>query len=301
MKFIFIISLLFLVKKSYNQETSYQDYYNIIHEAEYSNYSKKYNKSFSQYIKAFRTKYPFNNDISKALSVSTILLESGDSSLLKEYELVEKLQEVFFSENLYKKVFIKNSEKEQLITFFPYLCLEDFSKPDENTIQLTIQLSNYLFADQTIRKTSKKNSEYRDYMLHAVDSIIYREFVAYLMKNGMPNRKLIGKYYHNLQIILLHGSFSLGISTELNSILKSSILLGNYNPSNYAFLIDKYNTWNLDKPQIYGQFCNENYELRNIEDIANVDKRRKSIGLESLGEYAEKNYFRLPIDYIKKL
>ena len=189
-----------------------------------------------------------------------------------------------------------NPKKKKLISCFPYLSSANFSKPSQDIIKHTADLSNYLFADQLIRQSLKRGLTYRDDMLRKIDSILYTNLVEYLIRNGLPDRKLTGKYYHNMHVILLHGSYHVGITTELKEVLKSNLFSGNYNPSNYAFLIDKYNTWNLKRPQTYGQFCTEDYELKNFIDIKEVDLRRKEIGLEPLKQYAENNYFTLSFD-----
>jgi hypothetical protein len=295
-----MFSMLIFTKEAYSQKVNYQDYYNLIHEAEELNYSEKHKEAFHLYVEAFRTEFPFNKDIYKANRVYDVLLEKGDSSMFSEQKMILKFRETFFSKDIYKKASINDSDKVGLISFFPYLSFNNFLMPEQSTVELVNLISNSFFTDQTVRRVPKKNNEYRDYMLHVIDSILYVKIISYLQGNGMPNRQLIGGYYHSLHVLLLHGSYHVGISTSLDSILKSSILMGNYSPSNYAFLVDKYKTWNLEEPQIYGQFCTLNYELENIEDIENVDERRKAIGLEPLWSYAQKNHFILPLNYVKK-
>jgi hypothetical protein len=296
MKTILIFILIVLFEDTLSQEPSYHNYYNMIHKAESLNFSEEYKKSFSQYIKAFKTNYPFHKDLYKAYQISTTLLDLGDSSIINERELIVELQETFFTKDLYVRTFVDESKKKKLMAFFPYLSSADFLRPSQEIIKHTANLSNYLFADQTIRRSLKRGIVFKDDMLRKIDSILYTNLVAYLLRNGLPDRKLTGKYYQNMHVILLHGSYHLGITSELKEVLISNLFSGNYHPSNYAFLIDKYNTWNLKQPQTYGQFCTENYELKNFIYIKEVDQRRKQIGLEPLKKYAENNYLTLSLD-----
>ena len=297
-KYVVILGVILIVDKEvYSQQHDYKDYYSIIYEAERLSFSESHKEAFCLYVKAFRVAFPFNVDIYKANRVYDVLLEKGDSSMFSEQRMIVKFREIFFSRDIYKKRFVSPSEKAELISFFPFLSLNDFLKPEESTVEWVNLISNSFYADQIIRRVPK---EHRDNMLHAVDSVLFVSIISFLQEKGMPRRQSIGHYYHKLHVLLLHGSYHVGIPSSLDSILKSNIFFGNYSPSNYAFLIDKYKTWNLEESQIYGQFCTENYELKNIEEIEAVDERRKSIGLEPLWFYAQKNHFILPQDYVKK-
>ena len=60
------------------------------------------------------------------------------------------------------------------------------------------------------------------------------------------------------------------------------------NPSDFAYLTDRVNI-NLGEPQVYGTQLgydeNKTAFAKNLKDPKNVNKRRKSMGLEPLEDY----------------
>lgn len=96
-----------------------------------------------------------------------------------------------------------------------------------------------------------------------------------------------------VQALLSHTKDSIRINFYLPILLKS-INEGHGNPHVYANLIDQMKVFSGQK-QIYGMIiCNQGKELCQIEDLANLNKRRKEIGLESIEEYCKANNIELP-------
>lgn len=71
--------------------------------------------------------------------------------------------------------------------------------------------------------------------------------------NGYPSQREYGMYSIYPHFLLLHNTVYHGVTEEINTILLEQIKLGNYYPSQYARLIDRYKTWILHEPQVYGE------------------------------------------------
>lgn len=96
-----------------------------------------------------------------------------------------------------------------------------------------------------------------------------------------------------VQALLSHTKDSIRINFYLPILLKS-INEGHGNPHVYANLVDQMKVFSGQK-QIYGMIrCNQGKELCQIEDLTNLNKRRKEIGLESIEEYCKANNIELP-------
>jgi hypothetical protein len=76
---------------------------------------------------------------------------------------------------------------------------------------------------------------------------------------------------------------------EVLEKMKTEVEKGNATPSNYGLLVVRLKL-NTGEKQIYGSQVDYNIETcqaysRNLADSVNVNKRRKSIGLEPMEEY----------------
>jgi hypothetical protein len=94
---------------------------------------------------------------------------------------------------------------------------------------------------------------------------------------------------HNFWLMVQHSDHDPAFQLEVLDKMKVQVDNKNANPELYGFLVDRVNL-NLGKPQIYGTQVDYNLELaqafpKHLADSANVNKRRKSIGLESLEDY----------------
>lgn len=292
MKSIVIFFLLISSALFSQKEQSYGEYYEAVNQAEWLNFQGLYNDSFGKYLTAFSFNFPYLKDIENALSVydslaiDTFYHEKGDLLIFKDN---------FFSLDLYTKNNLSDSLKEQLIKKYTYLQKSDFTAPNENDIKLTNQLNSLFYLDQFVRTSN--TGFCRDTFFAIIDSHNYNELERMIKKHGFPSRKKFGdKYIVYISAILMHGTFNTGISEELKTLLKDQITCGNFHPTWYAVLIDRYQLWALNQPKIYGVFPKRN-DLGDIQNIKFVDERRKKIHLESLYEYCLKNQIILPKEY----
>ena len=94
---------------------------------------------------------------------------------------------------------------------------------------------------------------------------------------------------YNFWLMVQHCDHTPDFQKEVLEKMKIEVENKNADSSNYAFLVDRVNI-NTGKPQIYGTQVEHNFDIaqaypKKLADSANVNKRRKSIGLEPLEEY----------------
>lgn len=249
MKNIILHIACFATSICFSQNINYESYYNLCNEAEFNVVLNKKNLAWEQYSEAWTEFFPNIINLNKAISLGEEL-----SSENKTYEfqlsLLLLFKDFFFGDNMLTKK-ISLEDKHNLIEFFPYLKDSDFEYMNGSKINNIIQLSNLLFLDQGIRKV--KDNECKDSLITSVDKKIYSDFLIYLKVNGYPSQREYGMYSIYPHFLLLHNTVYHGVTEEINTILLEQIKLGNYYPSQYARLIDRYKTWILHEPQVYGE------------------------------------------------
>ncbi|MBL7702849.1 MAG: hypothetical protein JNM14_11400 [Ferruginibacter sp.] len=107
---------------------------------------------------------------------------------------------------------------------------------------------------------------------------------------GFPGYDFVGKETSGKYFLLVqHSDFDVEFQKRALNLMKKQVLKTNASGQNYAFLVDRTNL-NEGKPQIYGTqiIMSGNTQLKPCRDIKNLDKRRKSVGLEPVKEYLEK-------------
>ncbi len=109
-------------------------------------------------------------------------------------------------------------------------------------------------------------------------------------KNGFVGFNLAGEEgSQNFWLMVQHSDHKPGFQKEVLEKMKIEVEKKNAKPSNYGLLVDRVNL-NTGKKQIYGTQVTYNMETgqaypKSLDDSLNVNKRRKSIGLESIEEY----------------
>ena len=93
----------------------------------------------------------------------------------------------------------------------------------------------------------------------------------------------------NFWLMVQHSDDNPDFQKEVLKKMKIEVEKGNAKPSNYGLLVDRANL-NTGQKQIYGTQVDYNFDIaqaysKNLADSANVNERRKSIGLEPLEEY----------------
>jgi hypothetical protein len=293
MKNIIPLILCIISINTFSQENYYKDYYTLCYEAEYNTIKNEKNKAWNEYNKAFKSFFPQILNLNKAIKLGEELVLE-EKSINAQLNLLISFKDIFFGENMLSKE-INFIEKNKLINTFTYLKASDFESASPNKINNIIKLSNFLYLDQSIRKL--ENNECKDSLIIIADKKVYSDFIQYLKENKYPTQREYGMYSVYPHFLFLHNTIYHGITDELKIILFEQMKLGNYHPSQYARLVDRYKTWILKEPQVYGEWI-ENFEIGNIIDIYNVDERRNEIGLENLYEFCLKNGLKLPKGYV---
>nr|WP_252736462.1 DUF6624 domain-containing protein [Maribacter dokdonensis] len=93
----------------------------------------------------------------------------------------------------------------------------------------------------------------------------------------------------NFWLMVQHSDHNPDFQKEVLKKMKSEVDKGNAKPSNYGLLVDRV-MLNIGKQQVYGTQVDYNMETgqafpRDLKDRAEINKRRKSIGLEPIEEY----------------
>jgi hypothetical protein len=107
-------------------------------------------------------------------------------------------------------------------------------------------------------------------------------------KYGWPGKSLIGEDgAQKAWLMVQHADHDRAFQKRCLQLLETAVKKGEAKPENLAYLTDRVRVGDKQK-QIYGtQFreMNGKQEPFPIEDEANVDKRRKEVGLPSMAEY----------------
>ena len=109
-------------------------------------------------------------------------------------------------------------------------------------------------------------------------------------KYGYPGYDLVGKEgAKNFWLMAQHADHHPEFQKKVLEKMKIEVEKGNADPSNFGLLVDRVNL-NTGKAQIYGTQVTYNTEIcqaypRKLADSANVNERRKSIGLPPIEEY----------------
>jgi hypothetical protein len=124
-----------------------------------------------------------------------------------------------------------------------------------------------------------------NYLVYAIDGVNNMRIKKIISDFSYPTQKLIGKRaMDSFYILAQHQDFDLELQKEC-------LRHCDFQPEYMAHLTDRVLV-NSEKKQIYGtQFHRDkkmNLVPRPIEDIKNLDKRRKSVGLDSFKDYQER-------------
>ncbi len=121
--------------------------------------------------------------------------------------------------------------------------------------------------------------------IHVVDSLNIQKLLSLIDEKGYPNPKNVGHIAAgNAFIIMLHFDSDIG-NKKLKPIIDKAYNDGFIAPSQYAWIIDRRRNWGPEKldPYYYQLPIHKYFDL-SIEEIAEIDKRRDSIGLKPLSE-----------------
>ena len=132
--------------------------------------------------------------------------------------------------------------------------------------------------DQDLRIQAKPGKELINYLIYAIDSVHNYRLRKIIEKYGYPTQKIIGKEGMNsLWLLMQHQDYDVDLQ---ENCLKNC----DFEPKDKAFLTDRVLIHKGEK-QIYGtqsKRIDGKLALAPIENEADVNKRRKAVGLNPL-------------------
>lgn len=176
-----------------------------------------------------------------------------------------------------------------------------FCKKTKKTIEFNQELANELKKmvkiDQLAASYAFPPKEFAHYSqkkwLQFKDSIYktHQKRIAEIFnKNGFPGYNLLGKEgSQNFWIMVQHSDHNPEFQNKVLQKMKLQVDKKNANSKNYAMLVDRVKI-NTGLQQIYGSQVSFNHKKaqaypKNLFDSINVNKRRRSIGLQPLEIY----------------
>ena len=172
----------------------------------------------------------------------------------------------------------------------PFSVLLDTVYKEDQTDRLKIASLEKQYGWQSGQMQSLLNK------INTQDSINLSKVKKIIDTYGWPGPDEVGKQGAQTIFLVIQHADSLTQATYL-PVMQEAVKKGKAQPEALAFLEDRVMT-NQGKEQIYGSQIKSNekgkYEFYPIKDETNVNKRRASVGLEPLEEYAK----RFDINYV---
>jgi hypothetical protein len=182
-----------------------------------------------------------------------------------------------------------------------------------------IDFSEYIGAEQFVRKRLFRDKECMEKYLFEIDSLNHARLKEYIEENGYPGESRLGKYHYVPQLLIMH--IITNKSTKENwygyyrPILIEQAEVGEVSYSFIAGLDDRFHEC-YDAYQLYGMMYmaeEPTYRMTNeerqkapknltcpIKDIENLDKRRAEMGMPPFYIMARSRNVKLPKNYNPK-
>ncbi|MDF4220768.1 hypothetical protein PXC01_04150 [Maribacter sp. M208] len=167
------------------------------------------------------------------------------------------------------------------------------------------QIAAYIPQGEYKKMTDMQWNSYKDSVFTTHEMRLKQIFKQY----GFVGFDLAGKEgSQNFWLMIQHSDHNPDFQKEVLEKMKIEVDKGNAKPSNYGLLVDRV-MLNIGKQQVYGTQVDYNMETgqafpRNLKDSSEVNKKRKSIGLEPIEEYlngmSEMHFEMNKEGYIKK-
>lgn len=146
-------------------------------------------------------------------------------------------------------------------------------------------------ADQEIRKAFLKDASlYRE--VEKIDVSNPKKMKILVKKFGWPTISLVGKKAsHFAWLLVQHADMDVEFQEHCLALMKKEVESGEVSKADIAYLTDRVLV-NKGKKQIYGTqfYRNKAGKLvsKPIKDVANTDRRRREMDMESFGLYSKK-------------
>lgn len=246
-----------------------------------------------------------NGFINKYITISKAYYEINQNKLAYKY-LQKAIETGETLDREYAVAFIPSRDLERIKVEYPKLRSIFYQTFDEELYNLV----NYLYsADQYLARENfyggRKTQHPIRKKVFQNNLTLLRNHIIQNNTNQLPQRSEIGNLTREVVLIMMHHT-RLDSIDEVNynffePLLKEEVLIRkSYSPYTYIQFVDNMQlVVEEGKLQVYGHF--RNYKTNKIFELKfpeKVDELRAEIGLQSLKEYAKKNDFILPDNYV---
>ncbi|PRY10710.1 hypothetical protein CLV24_113129 [Pontibacter ummariensis] len=179
----------------------------------------------------------------------------------------------------------------------------NYNKPLQAQLEKIYQTDQYyrMMIDSVQKNYGTESVQWKGLLdkMQAQDEENKRQVVAILEKHGWPGKSLVGPTASMAAFLVIQHSDKATMEKYL-PLLREAIEKGEASKSNLALMEDRV-LINKGLPQLYGSQLRMNaetkrYELYQVEDEANLDKRRAEMGLGPIAEYLK----RFGLEYTPK-
>lgn len=151
--------------------------------------------------------------------------------------------------------------------------------------KLKAELAKMVREDQRMRRKINEGGDFHT----KVDRDNTKKMKPIIKRYGWPGKSLVGKKgADNAWLLVQHADHHVNFQEKCLDLIKRAVLEGEAKKEHIAYLTDRI-LFNKNKKQLYGtQFKikkNNKLALYQTEDLKNLDKRRKAMGLTSFKEY----------------
>lgn len=288
------LPIFILVSINLNSQNNfdYKKYRSYLNKARMEKFKQNYKLEKKYYNKCFKYGNEFLPSAIELEEYAVCLLNNSDTTnALYVIKKILVMTDVVSYNTGY--IFSKLPKRDSVLLFEQ---LDDFKKEYEKRILIknpSILITRELERiDQEVR-AQKNTMDAKEFyqLLEYTDSINHYELYNLSKEKGAnPMCFLLYHLYDKNQKYVNY----------YDSILKLKIYTGEVTAEGYITWYDRQRVYvRHEKTQLYGEWNPEgSKEFYPIENIAEIDKRRKAIGLCTLKEYAKINEMNLPKDYI---
>lgn len=283
--FLFSITLLISCKSSYSKigdkEANFIPYYLKVYEADSLYYACNYTKYKTELEDLFQKYEPINMSsyFEYEKYVKTLIIIDNDKKYKKELEnlisnfgykkddlLKDSIFSIAFNNNSFDLNYIKQLEKK-----YETRLDSDFIK----------ELKIIEFNDQEVRNRQGITLKERNPLMKEVDKINDSIIKNYILRNGFPSHKVIGRF--SLDILFNHFSYN-GSYDFYKESLPKFIKEGTCNPRIYSSLIDRWFLMNKGELFYYISWSDRLKLINDTKKIDQINFERRKIGLPSINQ-----------------
>jgi hypothetical protein len=289
MKYLILISFL-INYKLFSQETSkcyLPPFVGQIDSSKYKNYVSLIRNSFSDDEK-------FPEHVNKHnIYIGYYHLKAPKDTLFSYYHKSIDFDPVRECEHTYHGKYSKPFN-DTLSKKFPkewkQICVRCDSVYSKFNKALIEQLKKIEASDQEFRVTEANAEDWKKQNI--IDSVNMVQVEKIISIYGYPGKSLVGSEYSETAFLVIQHA-SLEVQEKYLPIIKEAATKRQIRKSPCALLIDRINM-RKGVPQIYGtQLITDKltgkYKLYPVENIKNVDERRKEVGLDTLRAFLKEN------------